>query len=45
MQERRVKSDETRVGVDCLRFLTRKNIGKNKAIHGMTIYKKKCEIM
>ena len=44
MHDKRVKPDETRVVIDCARFLVRKNTGKIKTMHGMTMYTKKCKI-
>ena len=41
--ERRVKNDETRIGVDCARFFTRKKTGKNKKMHGIVTHTKKCK--
>ena len=43
MHEKRVKTDETRVGVNCARFFAGKKTGKNKITHGMATYTKRCE--
>ena len=45
MHDKRVKKDETKVVVDCARFLTSKKTGKNKTIHGMATHVKQCKTM